>query len=95
MQRWPTSRIRQQAYDAAVADLPAYVRRRWAELPKTVTPALALAWVRFFAMDPAEEAAVFGELYRRSTVLTIDRANQIAQVLEFVITSTEAETVAA
>ncbi len=73
-----TNAIRKQAYDQAIAELPAYVRRRWTELPKSVTPALATAWVRFFAMAPAEQAAVFGELYRRSTVLTIDRCNQIA-----------------
>jgi len=39
---------------------------------------MALAWMRFKAMSETEQMAMFVELYRRSTVLSIDRANAIA-----------------
>jgi hypothetical protein len=71
--------IRKQRHDQAMRDLPTYVARRWAQMPKAFTPAVALAWLRFQMLSETEQLAVFLDLYRRSTVQAIDRANQIAE----------------
>ncbi len=70
--------IRQQAYEQAMRELPAYVSRRWAQMPKTFTTSMAMAWLHFQKLDETEQMAVFVQLYRRSNVLAIDRANQLA-----------------
>ncbi len=70
--------IRQQAYEEALRELPGYVAKRWSELPKTMISQAALVWVAYQKLSPDQQLFVFLDLYRRSTVLAIDRANQIA-----------------
>ncbi len=47
-------------------------------LGESPTRAMAFDWLRFKGLSELEQMAMFMQLYRRSTVLVIDRANQIA-----------------
>ncbi len=38
---------------------------------------MAISWLRFKGMSELEQMATFMQLYQRSTVLAVDRANQI------------------
>jgi len=83
-----TKAIRKQRYEEAMRDLPTHVARRWVQMPKTSNTGMAMAWLRFQKMSEIEQMAVFIALYRRSNVLAIDRANQLADAHASVATHT-------
>jgi len=75
-----TKANRDQTFTDAMANTGAYTATRWSSLPKEVRQGLSVACLTFQRMSDEEKLAALLLLWQRSTVLAIDRANQLADL---------------
>lgn len=75
-----TKARRDEAFKQAMESTAAYTASRWPQLPKEVRSGLGVACLSFQRMTDDQKLAALLMLWQRSTVLAIDRANQVADL---------------